>query len=917
MIHFNPIQREYVAPIDLNVLNSSFTALEQGHKEAVKVASDLKIAYAKYDLNEAEDAWKANEINSIQQTIDANTSFGNAAGALDDIYKKAGDINANPALMGRLKAQANYKKYQDQIDARTDIKDVEEKEWLKSLNKYHYEDKVDANGKIIGGTEWKPVRQAMGDLDIPQLMREAVSMIKPDKGRAQQIRWLDANGEITNNPNLDATGEVYDETTMTWERLDSGKIKEAAKMILRGTSGANASLKQKYDFETHKYEKDVANNNGQPIVKEGITDKNGHILSFDNYVDGLVDGFADMMAYNYTDTDYKYGGAKAKWLSNTLVQSSSSTGGNSSNTNGDGTGSGTPIGVGNAGEIETEQDSFTNIYNDKNLALSNIFDYIRKYDPNLAKELKGSQYAFVKRFGQVGNNLPNNALAAKNFVDYINKKGGNIKDGGAELRKRLTAFDTYQQIYKNAFNNLTPQQRKDVIGGIESNQDNYSVNNNPSIVSKLNTIYNKYDGISITVSEDFYNKLNKKLGGQGLKGYGVILEREDDGDYIIKVPSHMRNKLPRIMSAYNSVNSDEGMSWRALGNWITGDGYNEGYIRGYMNTGTENYKTSRYARPTNTNKGSIKEDIISTLSHIKIGDLSNSLGESYDSSQKKSENALKKANISTKGFTTIQTTGQPTFGAYDAYLKLKNGIIDTKEYNATVKAETDIIKDKIVNAENYSTQVYVRDENGRFIEDSSTDALADIKNAILTDKNNVSISYALNEGGKDSHTGKGIPQSGYIISVMGKDEDGKPTEVRKYYLSEFDTQTSATQPQHMGANRSKHIFKQTRATYGYYNYGTSSPSTGQVALGREKDGRMYGVFGNKKYIFKNDKDAQDFSDANVLMEDLKNEYLTNPAAYASNKVFNSKVQNICNVISATTGSPINIVEQQVSDYFDN
>lgn len=907
MIHFNPIQREYVAPIDLNTLNSSFTALEQGHKEAVKVASDLKIAYAKYDLNEAEDAWKANEINSIQQTIDANTSFGNAAGALDDIYKKAGDINANPALMGRLKAQANYKKYQDQIDARTDIKDVEEKEWLKSLNKYHYEDKVDANGKIIGGTEWKPVRQAMGDLDIPQLMREAVSMIKPDKGKAQQVRWLDVNGEVTNNPNLDATGEVYDETTMTWERLDSSKIKEAAKMILRGTSGANASLKQKYDFETYKYEKDVANNNGEPIVKEGITDKNGHILSFDNYVDGLVDGFADMMAYNYTDTDYKYGGAKAKWLSNTLAQSSSSTGGSGSNTNGDGTGSGTPIGVSNAGEIETEQDGYSNIVNDKNLALGNIFDYIRKYDPNVAKQAKGSQSAFVKRFSG-GNDY---GVAVKKFVEYVNKNGVRIKDGGAELRKRFAAFNTYQQIYKNAFANLTPQQQKDIMGGIESNQDNYSATNNPEIVRELNELYRNNDGIAITVSEDFYNKLNKKLGGQGLKGYGIILEREDDGDYIIKVPSNARNKLPRIMSAYESVNSDEGISWRALGNFLTGDGYNEGYIRTYKNTNND----VNYRRFNDTNSKEYSR--YGTIATLNVGELATRLSKHYDNSQKKSEKALKKANISNKGFTDIQTTGQPTFGAYDAYLKLKNGIIDTKEYNATVKAETDIIKDKIVNAENYSTRVYVRDEDGRFIEDNSTDSLADIKNAILTDKNNVSISYALNEGGKDSHTGKGIPQSGYIISVMGKDDNGKPTEVRKYYLSEFDTQTAGTQPQHMGVNRSKHIFKQTRATNGYYNYGNSSPSTGQVALGREKDGRMYGVFGNKKYIFKNDKDAQDFSDANVLMEDLKNEYLINPAFYASNKVFNNKVQNICNVISNTTGSPINIVEQQVSDYFNN
>ena len=440
------------------------------------------------------------------------------------------------------------------------------------------------------------------------------------------------------------------------------------------------------------------------------------------------------------------------------------------------------------------------------------------------------------------------------------------------------------------------------MGGIETNQDNYSVNNNPNIVQRLNSLYKGNDGVAIIVSEDFYNKLNKKLGGQGLKDYGVILEREEDGDYIIKVPSNVRNKLPRIMSAYESVNSDEGMSWRALGNYLTGDGYEEGHFRTYKNT-KNGVKYSRQVDDSFNN-----------------GDAyfaAKSLANNYNKSQKKSENALKKANISTKGYTTIQTTGQPTFGAYNSYLKLNNGLIDTKVYNAIVKGETDIIKDKIINTENYSTQVYVRDENGRFIEDNSTDAIADIKQALLTDKNNVSISYAINEGGKDSHTGRGIPQSGYIISIMGKDSNNKPTEVRKYYLSEFDTQTAGTQPQHMGVNRSKHIFKQTRATNGYYNYGNSSPSTGQVALGRERDGRMYGVFGNKKYIFKNENDAQAFSDANVLMEDLKNEYISNPMGYASSKVFIDKLQNICNTISRVTGSNIGIVEQQVQDYFKN
>ena len=47
--------------------------------------------------------------------ITNNSTYGNAYGALDDVIRENGSIMSNPGMIGRLRAQQDYKKYIDNL----------------------------------------------------------------------------------------------------------------------------------------------------------------------------------------------------------------------------------------------------------------------------------------------------------------------------------------------------------------------------------------------------------------------------------------------------------------------------------------------------------------------------------------------------------------------------------------------------------------------------------------------------------------------------------------------------------------------------------------------------------------------------------------------------------------------------------
>lgn len=276
------IQRDYIPKVDLEILNKSYNTLEQGHKEAVKAASDLEVAMANLDLNEAESEWRQQKINEIKQTVADNTIYGNSYAALDNIIMQAGDLASDQGMIGRLQAQKDYKAFRERVENDKNLPQ-DYKDYYLENNPYHYEDTYDKNGNIIDGTKWSPNSSPTTIVPLSQLVVQGISIAAKESGNGTMTRWIDSNGNITTDPNKAFDGEVYNTTTNKWERLSREKIWQGINAMIESTPGAKESIKQDYDVAVWKHDKTVKSNNGARVIDD-VTDKNGIPLNEKDYL---------------------------------------------------------------------------------------------------------------------------------------------------------------------------------------------------------------------------------------------------------------------------------------------------------------------------------------------------------------------------------------------------------------------------------------------------------------------------------------------------------------------------------------------------------------------------------------------------------------------------------------------------------
>ena len=304
---FNYINTEYVPTVDLNTLGNTFNTLEQGHKEAIKTASNLQAEMAKLELNEAENEWRQQKISEIQQTIDDNTIFGNSAAALDDIIIKAGNLASDAGMIGRLQAQKDYTEFKDKI-----IKDEtlpeDYKEYYLEKNPYYYRDIIDEKtGKVISGTKWNPNISPTAVVDLSSLITKGLQWAAKESGSYNQVRWLDKNGNITTNPNEAFDGEYYDDTTYSFKKLDRNKIEAGIRAAIESTPGAKESLQQDYDVALWKHKKAVNATNGEYNIVSDVTDDNGITLTPDQYLNKRISPALYAAEYYNTTRKTTYG----------------------------------------------------------------------------------------------------------------------------------------------------------------------------------------------------------------------------------------------------------------------------------------------------------------------------------------------------------------------------------------------------------------------------------------------------------------------------------------------------------------------------------------------------------------------------------------------------------------------------------
>lgn len=300
-VGFKPVVGNYVDPANLETVTAAYNALEQGHQTAVAQASAVKTELAKLDLNEAEDAWRQEQINRIESELNDNMRYGNAYSSLDDIIRSGGEIMSSPGMIGRLRAQKDYKTYLDNLNTRTDLSE-DYKNYYRTVNQYKYKDVVDANGNIIGGTKWEPTDREVSEVPLNIILTNALKWAAKEAGGFTNTRWLDVNGNPTNDPSKSVTGEYYDSVKGQWESLSKEKLAAAVKASIETTPGAKASLEQDYKIAKWKYDQ----NGG---VNPDITDKGGYLLSPEEYLNKRIDPFYKAATYYNQTTEVEYGEA--------------------------------------------------------------------------------------------------------------------------------------------------------------------------------------------------------------------------------------------------------------------------------------------------------------------------------------------------------------------------------------------------------------------------------------------------------------------------------------------------------------------------------------------------------------------------------------------------------------------------------
>lgn len=277
------LQQLPIRQIDTNLVGNALATITAGNKEALQKQSELRAAIANMDLNEAEDEFRQQLYDDITQTIEDNSIEGNAYYALDDIIKKTGDIASNPGLMGRLKAQQAYKTYQAELDARKDI-DQDIRDWAKELNPYHYEDKVDENGRVIGSSEWTPNFTPTSALDMNEIYAIASQYIIPKKNGINTAVFKDVDtGQVSNTYDPTRNQVLVNTTTGTEEKVTKDMAINAINAAINNNPQFAAQMEQSWRVAKWKHDKEPDMPN---LAYDGTRE-----LSFDEYKNNLINPF--------------------------------------------------------------------------------------------------------------------------------------------------------------------------------------------------------------------------------------------------------------------------------------------------------------------------------------------------------------------------------------------------------------------------------------------------------------------------------------------------------------------------------------------------------------------------------------------------------------------------------------------------
>lgn len=428
----NPVPLRAPHRRNVEAFTNALNKIDEKAKESLQTQNQIKMALANLDINSAEDSWKAGYVRNIQNQLDDAAMYGDYSRSLNTARELAGQVASDPAVLGRVRAQAAYKTFMDNLDKRQDItQDV--KNWAKDNNPYHYQDQVDKEGHIIGGTNWEPNRTPVSTVDLSNLMTKAKQWVAVHKGSGvSDIKYVDADGNLTSDPGKNFYGLAYKKSG-SWEYVSEKDLNDALKSAIDTTPGARASLQQDYDVALWKYNKMTPEEKKKNIDSD-ITE-NGLLLNPEEYLAKRVKPGIHAMSYYNSGSDIEVGNGQAAYRQDVAARQAAAQQAAALNMNLDATNEGAAIDV-----------DVPDIIGTTKVGLDETLNTLRTLFPKLSKSNAFQRGVNQGRYNELANLCRHSMTSNDPVVRH-------------QARQAITALRTYGNQYNHYIANLSkPEQ---------------------------------------------------------------------------------------------------------------------------------------------------------------------------------------------------------------------------------------------------------------------------------------------------------------------------------------------------------------------------------------------------------------------------------------------------------------------------
>lgn len=726
---------------NLDAFAKSLDKIDERAKQALAQRNQIAVALGQLNLNAADDEWRANYVRNIQQQLDEAAVGGDYSQTLQQATLLAGKVASDPAIIGRVKANAAYEEFKKTTQNRTDItEDV--KQYALANNPYHYEDTYDEEGHLVGGTNWQPGLTPVSTVGGDKIWSMALQLAaKEAGGGVSDIQYVDVDGNLTTDPKQGIYGMAYKKSGK-YERLSQEKIWKAIDAAINTIPGARASLQQDYDVAKWKYNKMTPTERNSRLDSD-ITEK-GLILTPEQYFKKRFAPGVSSASYYNAWNDVEVGDGYKNYLSAAAASSANVGGAGLSTTDAD---------VEQSVTLEEDMQSqladnwknLSEVINGKPTPNGTLVGGLRQLFPNLSKTNAFNRGVREGRYNELANlclhsikdpklapqarevikRLRNLGFVREQYMRGVPKAERQAVEFNAALESGTALPDnTYTREYNNAINNLFATDSKthnaDMVGWKCVDAEEFN-----SIASALNCT-NKTD----------WSK----------KGFTI---KDMDGDKVICFRNTNRY-MTKLADAVKSANG--------IRTGFKGIFYKHGIIR---------YKNGQ---ELNDNVGKQYDDIFGKLS-------SNDLFGSNVASNAK--NITNKINTARGVNAKAEFTGavySESFAKRQLMQDYNNGRIDEKQYNIKLKNLNDQEDNAYFGNNLLTYNIYSTDETGmgnlaKIKEQDKRDIVAEINQAKA--QNRVTVRQMLNP-----ITG----QYGAYYHIMPADND-KKKNTRDVFIS--------------------------------------------------------------------------------------------------------------------------------------